>query len=323
MGYMVDGVYHAGEDVTQTLSSGEWQRTKSSVRHWITPGGIAGPTGISGFAAETGRYHLYVAWNCPWAHRTLLTRALKGLTSVLSVSVARPNRNEQGWIFNLEGEFSDPHLGISAVHEVYSRDADPYTGRLTVPVLWDKKQQRIVNNESADIVRMLNRAFVDIAPSDHDLYPAPLHKDIDAWNELIYRAINNGVYRAGFASTQEAYEKGAREVFDALDRIDEHLAENRFLCGDVFTEADLRLFPTLARFDVAYHYAFRCNLRRLSDYRNLWPYARDIFQMDGVAETVRFDIYKQGYFSKSEKRNPLGIIPIGPDIDWSTPHGRA
>lgn len=322
MGYMVEGVFHEGEDVTQTLPSGEWERTKSTVRHWISADGSAGPTGEAGFKAEPDRYHLFVAWNCPWAHRTLLVRALKGLQDIISVSIAKPNRTEQGWVFDADGEFSDPLLGVSAVHQVYSRDLQPYTGRLTVPVLWDKHQSRMVSNESADIVRMLNTAFAQIIPDAPNLYPEALSSEIDGWNDTIYRTINNGVYRAGFASTQDTYQIAAREVFEMLDSIDKHLASNRYLCGASFTEADLRLFPTLARFDVAYHYAFRCNLRKISEYEHLWPYAREIHQMPGVADTVRFDIYKRGYFSKSEKRNPLGIIPIGPAIDWSAAHGR-
>lgn len=301
MGYMVEGIYHVGDDVTQTLPTGEWERSRSTVRHWI---------GEDGFPVEAGRYHLFVAWNCPWAHRALLTRAIKGLDDI-TVSYARPNRNNQGWVFDADGEFSDPLLGASAVHEVYSADPIQYTGRLTVPVLWDKVQGRMVSNESADIVRMLNAAFDGL-----DLYPAPVRGQIDDWNTLIYDNVNNGVYRAGFASTQEAYAKAAYRVFETLDRIDTHLADHAYLCGDHFTEADLRLFPTLARFDVAYHYAFRCNLKKLSDYAHLWPYAKRIYAMPGVADTVRFDIYKRGYFSASEKRNPLGIIPIGPIVDW-------
>jgi putative glutathione S-transferase len=303
MGYMVDGVYYVGDDVTVTLPSGAWERSRSTVRHWI---------GEDAFPAEVGRYHLFVAWNCPWAHRALLTRAIKGLDDI-TVSYARPNRNDQGWVFDPSGEFSDPLLGASAVHEVYSVDPMQYTGRLTVPVLWDKVQGRMVSNESADIVRMLNATF-----DGPDLYPQRLAAEIDAWNTLIYDTINNGVYRAGFASAQEPYQKAAHQVFASLDKIDAHLADHAYLCGDQFTEADLRLFPTLARFDVAYHYAFRCNLKKLSDYAHLWPYAKRIYHMPGVAQTVRFDIYKRGYFSASEKRNPLGIIPIGPIVDWGS-----
>ena len=317
MGYMVDGVFHTGDDVTQTLPSGEWERSKSTVRNWITANGDAGPTGEGGFKAEPDRYHLYVAWNCPWAHRALLARNFKKLHDLISISVARPNRNDQGWIYDKDGEFSDPLLGVSALHEVYSRDSGGYTGRLTVPVLWDKKQRRMVSNESADIVRMLNTAFEEIALGGIDLYPEASAVEVDDWNALIYNSVNNGVYRAGFASTQEAYETAAVQVFTTLDRIEDQLSKTEYLCGGRITEADLRLFPTLARFDIAYHYAFRCNLHKISDYPHLWLYARKIYWMDGVADTVHFDIYKRGYFSASEKRNPLGIIPIGPEVDWS------
>ncbi len=301
MGYMVEGVYHVGDDVTQTLPTGAWERSRSTVRHWI---------GEDGFPKDAERYHLFVAWNCPWAHRALLTRAIKGLDQI-TVSYARPNRTDQGWVFDESGAFCDPLLGVGAIHEVYGADPMKYTGRLTVPVLWDKVEKRMVTNESADIIRMLNGSF-----DGPNLYPDHLHGQIDDWNTLIYDSVNNGVYRAGFASAQGAYEKAAHQVFATLDRIDAHLADHAFLCGDQFTEADLRLFPTLARFDVAYHYAFRCNLKKLSDYAHLWPYAKRIYHMPGVAQTVRFDIYKRGYFSPSEKRNPLGIIPIGPTVDW-------
>ncbi len=301
MGYMVDGTYHVGDDVTKTLPSGEWERSRSSVRNWI---------GDADFPADATRYHLFVAWNCPWAHRTLLTRAVMGLDAI-TVSYAKPNRDDQGWVFDEIGEFADPLLGARAVHEVYSADPMGYTGRLTVPVLWDKVAGRMVNNESADIVRMLGQCF-----DGPDLYPEPYRAEIDAWNTLIYDTVNNGVYRAGFASTQEAYQKAAYQVFETLDKIDAHLGQTDWLAGDRFSEADLRLFPTLARFDVAYHYAFRCNLKKLSYYAHLWPYAKRIYHMSGVAETVRFDIYKRGYFSASEKRNPLGIIPIGPTLNW-------
>ena len=301
MGYMVDGVYHTGDDVTKTLPSGQWERSRSTVRNWI---------GTSEFPAEADRYHLYVAWNCPWAHRTLLVRAVMGLEAI-TTSFARPNRTDQGWVYDATGEFSDPLMGVRALHEVYSADPMGYTGRLTVPVLWDKMTGRMVSNESADIVRMFGQCF-----DGPDLYPAAHRQKIDDWNDLIYATVNNGVYRAGFASTQDAYEEAAREVFATLDRIEAHLENNPYLASDTLTEADLRLFPTLARFDVAYHYAFRCNLRKISDYPHLWDYAKRIYHMPGIAQTVRFDIYKRGYFSASEKRNPLGIIPIGPEIDW-------
>jgi len=308
MGLMLNGVYLADDPGPDTTKAGEFQRTKSTIRDWITSDGPYTP--------DANRYHLFVAWNCPWAHRTLLARVVLGLEDTISVSYAKPRRTEQGWVFDAQGEFSDALLRVLAVNEVYARQTPPYTGRITVPVLWDRKTERIVSNESADIVRMFG-AF-----GDTSLAPADLIPQIDAWNARLYAEVNNGVYRAGFARTQEAYDKAVASLFDALDDLETHLDRNRFLCGDRFTEADLRLFPTLARFDVAYHYAFKCNIRRLIDYPNLWAYAREIFDMPGVAGTVDFGIYKQGYFSSSPLRNPLGIVPKGPVIDWSSPHGR-
>jgi len=311
MGVMIEGVYHADDPGPDTTEGGVFKRAKSTIRHRISR------DGASGFGPEAGRYHLYAAWNCPWAHRALLTRVFKGLEEAISVSYARPRRTENGWVFDAEGDFSDPLLGVAALHEVYARDAGPYTGRVTVPVLWDTASGRAVSNESADIVRMLNDAF-----PGPDLCPPDLRAEIDAWNARIYDEVNNGVYRAGFARTQDAYDAAVTTLFDALDAIEAQLGRTRYLTGDRFTEADLRLFPTLARFDVAYHYAFKCNIRRLMDYPNLWAYAREIYQMPGVAGTVRFGIYKQGYFSASPLRNPLGIVPAGPKIDWDLPHGR-
>lgn len=318
MGLMIDGVYHAEDPGPDTTSQGAFRRADSTIRNWITRDGRAGPTGAGGFTPDPGRYHLYLAWNCPWAHRAFLTRMIKWLEDAITVSFARPRRTEDGWVFDDDGPYADPLMGARALHEVYARHDQPYTGRVTVPVLWDRESGRIVSNESADIVQMLDAAF-DGGPS---LRPDDLAADIDAWNALIYPTLNNGVYRAGFARTQEAYDAAVAEVFDTLDRIEAQLGRTRYLTGDRFTEADLRLFPTLARFDVAYHYAFKCNIRRVSDYPNLWGYAREIYQMPGVAGTVDFDIYKRGYFSPSELRNPLGIVPAGPVIDWTVPHGR-
>lgn len=299
MGLMMDGVYHVEEFAPSTDSAGRFQRSKSSLRDPI-------PEDL-----HPEDLHLFAAWNCPWAHRALLVRAALGLEAI-GVSYALPRRTDQGWVFAEE-----PLLGASALHEVYAAGAERYTGRVTVPILWDKRAGRILNNESADIVRALGERY---APGR--LYPAAFADEIDGWNALIYEAVNNGVYRAGFAETQEAYEEAAHGVFAALDRIEAALSAHRYLVGDQMTEADLRLFPTLARFDVAYHGAFKCNLRRLVDYPGLWAYARDLYQMPGLAGTVRFDVYKAGYYSPSPKRNPLGIVPIGPDLDWSTPHGR-
>ncbi len=304
MGIMIDGIYHTDDPGPDTVIGGEFRRAESKIRHWIT---AEGP-----FTPDPGRYHLYVAWNCPWAHRALLARVILGLEDAVSVSYAKPRRTDQGWTYDETGPYSDPELGVRAVHEVYGRQRPGYTGRLTVPVLWDRETQQIVSNESADIIRMFG-----LFGSGPDLYPRRLHAEIDRWNDLIYPTLNNGVYRAGFARTQEAYDTAVHEVFDTLDRIEARLSRSAWLTGGDFTEADLRLFPTLARFDVAYHYAFKCNIRRISDYPNLWRYARRIYAMPGVAGTVDFDIYKRGYHSPSELRNPLGIIPAGPAIDWS------
>ncbi len=318
MGVMIKGVYQVDDPEPDTEASGTYKRSASTIRNWITRDGSAGPTGKSGFPMESGRYHLFVAWNCPWAHRALLARVIKGLEEDISVSYACPRRTGQGWVFDETGAHADTLLGVRAVHEIYAL-ADPvYTGRITVPVLFDKQSGRPVSNESADIVRMLNEMGDQVI----DLYPASLKQQIDAWNALIYPTLNNGVYRAGFARTQPAYDEAVAEVFATLEKIETRLATSRYLTGEHLTEADLRLFPTLVRFDVAYHYAFKCNLHRLVDYPNLWAYARSIYQMPGIAGTVEFDIYKQGYFSPSELRNPLGIIPVGPVTDWSEPHGR-
>lgn len=311
MGVMIEGVYHAHDPGPDTTLGGAYERQKATIRGWISA------DGSTGFPAEAGRYHLYAAWNCPWAHRALLVLVFKGLEGQIGVSYARPRRTAEGWVHDADGPYSDQLLGVRALHEVYARSAAPYTGRVTVPVLWDKQTNQPVSNESADIVRMLNDAF-----AGPDLAPPDLRDEIDAWNARIYAEVNNGVYRAGFARTQEAYDEAVHLLFRTLDEIDARLARSRYLLGGRFTEADLRLFPTLARFDVAYHYAFKCNIRRLVDYPNLWGYAREIYQMPGVAATVRPEIYKQGYFSPSELRNPLGIVPAGPEIDWTVPHGR-
>ena len=304
MGVMVKGKYQIHEPRQDSIRGGEFQRSSSTIRHFIAPEGV--------FAPDAGRYHLYAAWNCPWAHRTLLARLLLDLQDHISVAYACPRRSSDGWIFDSDGAFSDPVLGVSALHQVYARQKPKFSGRITVPVLWDTQTGQIVSNESADIVRMLGSFGRGM-----DLWPAGLTPEIEEWNTLIHKSVNNGVYRAGFARTQEAYDTAVVELFETLDRIEARLSEHDWLVGDQFTEADLRLFPTLARFDVAYHYAFKCNIRKLSDYPNLWAYARRIYAMPGVADTVDFEIYKQGYFSPSDLRNPLGIVPKGPLIDWS------
>ena len=265
------------------------------------------------YTADAGRYHLYAAWNCPWAHRALLACAFLGLQDIISVSYAKPRRTDQGWVFDADGPFSDAELGVTSLHQVYARQRPAYTGRLTVPVIWDRHSERIVSNESSDIVRMLTLAY-DPA---RRLNPEHLAPQIDRWNDVIYPSVNNGVYKAGFASTQVAYDAAVVTLFETLDVIEEQLSRTPALTGIHLTEADLRLFPTLARFDVAYHYAFKCNIRRIIDYPNLWDYARAIYALPGIAQTVNFGIYKQGYFSPSELRNPLGIVPRGPEIDWT------
>ena len=316
MGRMIDGRWHTDEDI-QARPNGSWERTPSVLRNWVTANGEVGPTGEGGFPAKSGRYHLYVAWNCPWAHRALLTRALKGLEDHIDISVVSPRRTNEGWVFDPENGYVDDLFGVSALHEIYARSEPEYSGRVTVPVLWDKERGEIVSNESADIVRMLGNAFNRVGANDRDFYPVDISAEIDAWNDRIHGDLNNGVYKAGFAESQQAYERATLAVFETLDAMEAQLAASRFLTGEYMTEADIRAFPTLARFDVAYFSAFKCNLRRIADYPRLWRYARMIYHLPGVAGTVRFDIYKRGYHSPSPKRNPLGIVPMGPQIDWA------
>lgn len=294
---------------------GGFVRHISSFRNWVTPDGKPGPTGEGGFEAEPGRYHLYVAYICPWASRTLIGRRLKGLEDAISVSVVEPALTKQGWRFgDYPGATSDHVNGAAYLHEIYTRAAPDFTGRATVPVLWDKRRQTIVNNESADILRMLNSGFGDLASSAIDLYPIEKAEEIDAFNERIYPSLNNGVYRAGFATTQPAYEEAFHEVFACLDWVNNQLAGKIFLFGGQPTESDIRLFVTLVRFDVAYHGLFKCNLRRLADYRNLKAFCRRMLDWPGVAETVNFDHIKRGYYS-IESLNPTRIVPVGPSLD--------
>lgn len=320
MGSLINGVWRVdGDAALKTRDDGQWQRSASALRNWVTRDGTAGVSGTDGFKAEPGRYHLYVAWNCPWAHRALIFRTLKQLEDVIDVSWVRPRRTDQGWVFDPDGEYQDHVSGYNSLHEIYTKSAADYSGSVTVPVLWDKKTGVIVSNESAEIIRMFNSAFGDVARTTQDYVPHDLTNQIDEWNERIYNGVNNGVYRAGFSRTQEAYDEAVVEVFKTLDAIEAQLARTPYLCGDKITEADWRLFPTLARFDVAYYGAFKCNVRRLSDYPNLWPYARRLYQTPGIADTVKLDIYKQGYYSPSPVRNPLGIVPAGPIVDFQEP----
>lgn len=295
-------------------AKGGFVRGASQFRNWITTDGRPGPTGEGGFPAEAGRYHLYVALTCPWASRTLMVRKLKGLEHVVSVLVAEPFLTDQGWRFgDYPGANRDTLNGATYLHELYTRINPLYTGRATVPVLWDKKRQTIVNNESADIVRMLNNSFGQFSKNGIDLYPSDLRADIDALNDPIYRKLNNGVYRAGFATTQQAYEEAFWDVFEMLDALEQRLEGRSFLFGDRITEADIRLFVTLIRFDAVYHGLFKCNLRRLADYQNLTAYLHRILAIRGVSETVNIEHIKQGYYCITAL-NPIGIVPLGPQL---------
>jgi len=316
---LVEGKWVADWQPVQAKDEkGGFVRQTSTFRNWITPDGSPGPTGEGGFAAEADRYHLYVALICPWASRTLIGRKLKKLEEVISVSVVEPVLTDQGWRFS-DHPGADPHpvKGVTYLHEIYTR-ADPrISGRATVPVLWDKKRDTIVNNESADILRMMNDGFGELADPTLDLYPAALQEQIDVLNAEVYRRLNNGVYRAGFATTQVAYEEAFDQVFGMLDELEQRLEDGRaFLLGKQVTEADVRLFVTLVRFDAAYHGLFKCNLRQLSDYPRLSAYLERILELPGVRETVNIDHIKRGYYS-IKALNPTGIVPRGPLLAWA------
>ena len=302
---------------------GEFIRSISSFRNWITKDGQAGPSGESGFAAEPGRYHLYVSYACPWAHRTLIFRTLKGLENIISVSVVHPLMPAQSWVFGEYPGATEDHINNATyLYENYHK-ANPYfDGLVTVPVLWDKKLGTIVNNESSEIIRMLNSEFNDFAVSDVDYYPEELRKEIDAINEMVYEHINNGVYRTGFATTQEAYDLAFEQLFNTLDELEQRLSKQRYLVGKQITEADWRLFTTLVRFDAVYYNHFKTNKKRLIDYPNLWDYTRELYQIPGVAETVNMDHIKCHYFASHKSINPAGIIPKGPVIDFMQVHNR-
>jgi len=319
MGLLVNGAWQ--EDISRT-KEGRFIRPASVFRNSVTRDGSPGPSGEGGFAAEPGRYHLYVSLACPWAHRTLILRALKKLEPVISVSITEPLYGKTGWEFGTaRGGTKDTENGKATLAEIYLL-ADPnYTGRVSVPVLWDKKRRTIVNNESSEIIRMLNSAFDALTDVRTDYYPVALRHDIDAVNELIYPNINNGVYRAGFATTQDAYEEAAYGIFETLDQLEKRLSQQRYLVGPI-TEADWRLFTTLVRFDTVYYSHFKCNLRRIADYANLWNYTRDLYQMPGIAETVSIDHIKRHYYGSQRQVNPTGIVPIGPTIDFTAPHDR-
>ena len=323
MGLLVDGQWQ-DQWYNTRKSGGRFKREASAFRNWITADGAPGPSGMGGFKAEPGRYHLYVSYACPWAHRTLILRQLKGLGSQISVDVVHPFMGSEGWSFNRDapGATGDSLQGKGHLHEIYTSAKSDYTGRVTVPVLWDKERRTIVSNESSEIIRMLNSAFTDVGATGPDLYPAHDRDRIDAINDTVYANVNNGVYRCGFATTQAAYEEAFRALFETLDDLDARLASSRFLTGDEATEADWRLFTTLVRFDAVYHGHFKCNLRRIADYAHLAPYVRDLFQTPGVEPTVRLDHIKQHYYSSHTTINPTGIVPVGPSLNFSAPHGR-
>lgn len=318
MGKLVDGKWLndeqllAFEQQQYKAVNGRFQRGTSVFRNWITADGSAGISGEAGFKAEPNRYHLFAALNCPWAHRTLIYRQVKKLDAIIGLSLVTPLRTDEGWIFKTDNErFTDKLYQLNAMHELYSK-ADPhYTGRVTVPVLWDKKQQKIVSNESSEIIRMFNSAFNQVTGDDEDFYPDALATEIDELNELIYNNINNGVYKTGFASTQAAYDESVTKVFNTLDALEARLSTRLYLLGDNITEADWRLLPTLVRFDVGYFSAFKCNLRAIRDYPHLSAYLQNLYSQPGVASTVDLDIYRAGYHSKSPLRNPHGIVPVG------------
>jgi putative glutathione S-transferase len=321
MGVLIDGKWTAkGHDTSAT--GGRFVRQATTFRNWITPDGRPGPTGGGGFKAEPGRYHLYVSLACPWAHRTLIFRALKGLEATISLSVTHWLMGEEGWTFeDGPGVAADP-FGARRMYEVYLRSNPSYTGRASVPVLWDKAQNVIVSNESSEIIRMLNSAFDGVGAAPGDYYPAELRGEIDGLNVRIYDTLNNGVYKSGFATTQAAYEEAVRPLFATLDMLEERLAARRYLCGERLTEADWRLFTTLARFDAVYVGHFKCNLRRLVDYPNLWAYARELYQHPGVAATTDFTHIKRHYYQSHRNINPSGTVPAGPQLDFLAPHGR-
>jgi glutathionyl-hydroquinone reductase len=319
MGVLIDGVWQEQESeaakTEPARTPGRFERAQTAFRNWVTSDGRPGPTGSDGFSAATARYHLYVSLACPWAHRTLIMRALKGLEQIIPVSVTNWLMAEQGWTFSPgEGVIPDPLFNSRYLHEIYTRADAHYSGRASVPVLWDQHTQTIVNNESSEIIRMFNSAFDGIGAAPGDYYPAALRGEIDTLNERIYSTVNNGVYRCGFARSQGAYDEAVRALFSTLDWLEEHLAMHRWLCGERITEADWRLFTTLIRFDPVYVGHFKCNVRRIADYRNLTRYLRELYAEPSIAETVNFQHIKGHYYQSHPQLNPSGIVPIGPEL---------
>ncbi|CAE6697603.1 glutathione S-transferase family protein [Xanthomonas arboricola] len=322
MGLLVDGKWQDSWYDTDK-SGGRFERSQSQFRNWVTRDGSPGPHGDGGFQAAPGRYHLYVSLACPWAHRTLIFRRLKGLESMIDVSVVHWLMGKQGWTFAPgPGVVGDALHQAQHLYEVYLKADPQYSGRVTVPVLWDRERNTVVSNESADIIRMFNSAFDAVGAAPGDFYPAPLREQIDAINARAYDTVNNGVYKAGFATTQAAYEEAVVPLFESLDWLDARLGQQRYLCGDRLTEADWRLFTTLVRFDAVYVGHFKCNLRRIADYPQLSGYLRELYQMPGIADTVNFQHIKHHYYQSHDMINPTGIVPLGPVLDLQAPHGR-
>ena len=320
MGLLIEGQWQDRWYDTR-ISEGRFVRKESQYRNWVTADGSPGPSGTGGFRAVAGRYHLYVSYACPWAHRTLVFRAVKGLEDMISVSVVHWFMGEYGWTFE-DAEIPDTVNNAQFMHEVYTAAKPDYTGRVTVPVLWDKHQGTIVSNESSEIIRMFNSAFDGVGAAPGDYYPEALREEIDTINERVYHTVNNGVYRCGFATTQEAYEEAVGPLFESLDWLEGRLSGQRYLAGSAITEADWRLVTTLFRFDPVYVGHFKCNLKRIADYPNLSAYTRDLYQQPGIAETVRLDHIKAHYYGSHESINPTRIVPRGPDLDFGAPHDR-
>jgi len=323
MGMLVDGVWHDVWYDTKE-SGGRFIRKESQFRNWITPDGSPGPSGEGGFPAEPARYHLYVSWACPWAHRTLIFRALKKLEGMISLSVVDHFMGPEGWTFHEQDGATPDHLfGYKRLYEVYRHAHPSYSGRVTVPLLYDRKRDTIVSNESSEIIRMLNSSFDALTGSQLDFYPEPLRADIDAINAYVYPRINNGVYRCGFATTQDAYEEAFVELFEALETIEQRLSRQRYLVGRQVTEADWRLFTTLVRFDPVYVGHFKANKKRIADYPNLSNYLRELYQVPGISGTVNMHHIKSHYYRSHPTINPTRIVPVGPDLNYGEPHDRA
>ncbi|MEM7295380.1 MAG: glutathione S-transferase family protein [Pseudomonadota bacterium] len=324
MGLLVDGKW-VDQWYDTEATGGAFKRSTAQFRNWVTPDGAAGPSGAGGFRAESGRYHLYVSHACPWAHRTLIFRTLKGLEDHVSVDVVHSDMLSEGWTFETDahGATGDSHFGSRYMHQIYTRVAPDITTRVTVPVLYDLAQDTIVSNESSEIIRMFNSAFDGITENRDDYWPEALRSEIETVNTRIYDTVNNGVYKAGFATTQAAYDAAVGPLFESLDWLEERLSSQRYLVGDRVTEADWRLFTTLVRFDAVYHLHFKCNRRRLIDYANLWAYVRELYQWPGVAKTVNMEHIVRHYHYSHESINPHRIIPINPEIDWRAHHGRS